>query len=187
MVLIGLSGYGGAGKDVVASVLVSERGFERRAFADPMREALYRLDPLVPGPGLHDERLRWLVDTFGWDQTKRRFPEVRRLLQMFGVECGRDLHGPDCWVNITLADLPETSVVISDVRFPNEADRIRSLGGTVWRISRPGVGPVNAHLSDRMLDDWPFDHHLINDGTVGDLERAALELSDSLRAGLNKP
>lgn len=175
--LIGLSGYGGSGKDAVADLLVSEFGFTRRAFADPMRDALYRLNPLVPGPGMHDERLTWLVDTFGWDSAKRQFPEVRRLLQVFGVECGRDLHGPDCWADLILNNLPAGNIVISDVRFPNEARRIKSMGGQIWRIARPGTGPVNDHGSDSALDGWKWDHIIWNG-------RGLTELRDLVRTAL---
>jgi hypothetical protein len=44
------------------------------------------------------------------------------------------------------------------------------------RVERPGVGPTKdkhgrAHVSETALDDWPFDHVLVNDGSVDDLHR----------------
>ena len=58
---------------------------------------------------------------------------------------------------------------MTDVRFPNEAQRIKDLGGVVWRVKRPGVGPANYHESETALDDWPFDAVLENDGNLVDL------------------
>ena len=45
--IIGLSGYARSGKDAVAQVLVSEFGFKRVAFADPIRDLLYEMDPKI--------------------------------------------------------------------------------------------------------------------------------------------
>ena len=45
--IIGLSGYAQVGKDTVANYLVEKYGFVKVSFADPIREALYKLDPKV--------------------------------------------------------------------------------------------------------------------------------------------
>lgn len=62
-------------------------------------------------------------------------------------------------------------VVISDVRFPNEADAIREWGGQVWRVVRPGMPLVEAHVSETAMDDYVVDHVIPNDGTLEDLKR----------------
>ena len=41
--ILGFAGPAGAGKDTAAAHLVAHHGYERRAFADPMRAALYAL------------------------------------------------------------------------------------------------------------------------------------------------
>lgn len=76
--LIGLCGYPGVGKDEVAKYLVTRYEFCRVAFADAMRDDLYKLNPIIGSVW----RLADLVDTVGWDVAKRMFPEVRRLLQV---------------------------------------------------------------------------------------------------------
>src|SRR5699024_8369515 len=128
------------------------------AFADNVREALYRLDPLV-GP---EVTIRSLVDDIGWDRAKwhRLYgPEVRRLMQYMG-DVGRQMFGPQVWVNALADDLafegslcegriaPDSLVVVSDVRFTSEAQWVRNLGGAVWHITRPGVGSLNPHSSE---------------------------------------
>jgi hypothetical protein len=161
--LIGLSGYAGAGKDEVAKIL-APRGWRRASFADPLRAALYALNPRI-----HGTPLRFLVDVLGWDSVKRDHPEARELLQRMGTEVGRNLFGQDFWVEQALAAIERedgTQYVFTDCRFPNEAEAVRARGGRVWRIERPGVVAVNAHPSETSLDDYRFDAVIANDGTL---------------------
>ena len=64
-------------------------------------------------------------------------PEVRRLLQVIGTEAGRDIHGIDVWVDMTFDAIqklgPDQPVVLTDIRFANEAQRLRSHGGHLVR------------------------------------------------------
>ncbi len=173
--LIGLSGYARSGKDTAAGALL-DRGWQRKAFADKLREFLYALDPALMTPwntgsegACHS--LRPLVDALGWEKAKG-LPEVRALLQRCGTEAGRGVLGADVWVNAVLSNLTGPTV-ITDVRFWNEAQRIQAAGGLVIRITRPGVGPACApgtpsgvHTSETALDDYPgFDASIVNDGT----------------------
>ncbi|GAA0946055.1 hypothetical protein [Actinocorallia libanotica] len=174
--LIGLSGYAGSGKDAVADAL-ERRGWERAAFADRMREFLMLQDPSVPTPFSSPVRLSSLVRMYGWDSAKRTFPEVRALLQRTGTEAGRGVLGEDVWVNALLGPWDGRPLVVSDVRFPNEAQRVRDLGGVVVRVVRPGVEPGRtAHRSETALDEWPFDAVIENSGSLGDLSRAVSKL-----------
>lgn len=174
MALIGLSGFARAGKDSVAAVLVQERGFVRVAFADRMRAAILALDPLVLDEYGSARRLSLLVDSQGWERAKTLYPEVRRLLQRFGTEAGREIHGEECWIDAAFRDLPDGHVVFSDVRFRNEADRIRKAGGKIWRIERPGIGPASAHPSETELVAYDFDLVIENDGTLDELRDVVL-------------
>ena len=79
------------------------------------------------------------------------------------------MFGINFWVDITLNSIKEDRAVISDVRFKNEADAIKRIGGQVWRINRNGVGPVTNHSSETDLDDYDFDHIIDNDYSVVDL------------------
>ncbi|AWY07629.1 deoxynucleoside monophosphate kinase [Streptomyces phage Yosif] len=174
--LIGLSGYAGSGKDEAAASLVAG-GWRRDAFADRLRRCLYALNPFIPTyPDVGLVRLANLVDAYGWDRAKREFPEIRSLLQRYGTEAGREILGENIWVDALFADFePEAeALVITDVRFPNEAQRVSEAGGVMVRINRPGVGPATApdgsvHKSDVALDDWDFDAVVDNDGTIEDL------------------
>src|SRR5690606_1097628 len=167
--LLGLSGFAGSGKDTVADILVKNHGFARYGLADPMRQALYTLNP-----SCHGVSLAALVDSHGWDGAKRDpffGPEVRRLLQRFGTEVGREQWGENFWVDLAFeACKHETNVVIPDVRFPNEAQDVRDRQGQVGRIDRPGVGPLNGHSSDAGLPAELVDRSIQNNGGLTELE-----------------
>lgn len=167
--IIGLSGYAQVGKDTVANILVEEYGYSKIGFADIIRNACYRLNPIVTLEGL---RLAHLVNIEGWEVAKQ-IPEVRRLLQVMGTEVGRDLIDPQIWVELTLSNCQNSDkIVISDVRFRNEAEEIKFRGGQVWRISRiEKDSPVNLHRSETDMDSWNFDNYISNNGTIDDLRK----------------
>lgn len=167
--VIGLHGYATAGKDEAARGLVP-LGFTRVSFGDRVRNGLLRLNPIIGfvekrgtcGSILSREliRLRDVVYERGWDVAKQD-PEVRRLLQRYGTEAGRDVHGPDCWVRLAKTEADGIldrggRVVFTDVRFDTETALVRHYGGALIGIRRPGVGPVNGHVSDRgvEVDRW---------------------------------
>ncbi len=180
--IIGLSGWARSGKDTVANHLVDNFGFVKVSFAEPMREALVRLNPKISiGDGLHTE-LASAVRLMGWESLKSESPDVRGLMQRFGTEVGRQMFGEDFWVDLALSRVkPGTNVVIPDCRYPNEANAIKATGGVVWRIERNGVGPANDHDSERALDSYEFDQRLANyetfdvlNGLVDDLVASVL-------------
>lgn len=182
--IVGLSGYARSGKNEAAEALV-QFGWRQAGFADKLREFLYAVDPLIPGHyGAGNLRLRTLVDTAGWEYAKVNHPEVRALLQRAGTEAGRKVLGSNVWVDALFrgaADAP--ALVLTDVRFPNEAQAVADRGGVMIRIERPGVGPARdrmgrVHTSETALDDWNFDHTLVNDGSVRDLHLKLFGVAD---------
>ena len=175
--IIGLHGYAQSGKDTVAGFLP---GYERLAFADRLRECVYALDPVVE---FHDKftRVQPLVDSFGWEYAKVNCDEVRRLLQVFGTEVGRQLISDSIWVDVVLDQMrdglehPESLFVITDMRSINEAEGLLAFGEDesveveLWKVTRPGVGPINTHVSDAGLPDYLFDLIIDNDSSLEDL------------------
>jgi hypothetical protein len=177
--IIGLSGYAQSGKDATANLLCLNYDYKRIAFADPMRHALQTINPRLDSI----TRVSDLVDDYGWDVAKKN-PEVRRLLQVIGTDFGRKMLGDDVWVKMAVRDLRQGDrVVISDVRFPNEADAIKKLGGTVWRINRKDNSAVNHHPSEHAMDNYMFSQVIYNDGTLEDLSDEVFMLAKKL--GLN--
>lgn len=174
--LIGLSGPARCGKDTLAEAFV-EAGWARRAFADKVKGFLYGLDPWLPDDEVNGSfPLAEEVDRYGWDWVKDEHPVVREYLQRCGTEAGRQVLGETVWVDALFRD-SETwgPTVISDVRFPNEAQAIKDRGGIVVKIHRPKQMLIDGadHISENALKGWDFDVTVINSGTIEDLHKSA--------------
>lgn len=167
--IIGLSGYARSGKDEAAKVLVEQFGFKRVAFADKLREVLYALNPIVSFKYDGPVHVQEVIDVYTWDNYKETEygTEIRRLLQRLGTEAGRQTLWDSIWIDAALTGHAEDArLVVTDARFPNEAEAITQRGGQMWRVTRKGVGPANQHPSETSLDDWKFDKKLFNYGSL---------------------
>lgn len=177
--LLGLSGYAQSGKDTIGQALVRNYGFTRYAFADVLKEVVYRLNPVAD---IGDVRVQEIVDDYGWEEAKN-ISEVRRLLQVMGTEAGRDVLGTNIWVDTVLNRVrPTEDVVITDCRFPNEAQAVKNRGGHVVRVVRAGVDAANDHPSETSLDTWPFDMVVDNNGTLEDVDWIAESVYSTLKS-----
>lgn len=174
---IGLIGHAQVGKDSVAARLRDRYGYQRIAFADRLKEAALRLDPIIPTTyGVH-VRLSRLVAEVGWDYAKTTYPEVRRVLQYIG-QTVRELD-PDFWIRAALPGMDAFAalnlpVVVTDVRYANEANYLRGSGFYMIRVTRPdggATGEAAYHPSETELDDVPADLTIANSGTLDDLNR----------------
>ena len=168
--LIGLTGYAQSGKDTLAQILVKEHGFVRVAFADKIREFLYDMNPMIDTIAFEPIFLKDRVDRDGWDKAKQN-PHIRRALQNAGVSARKNF-GENFWVHQALGSmaLAHPNIVVTDVRFTNEADILKTNGGQIWRVKRNGVGAVNAHVSESEMDGYPVDQIFTNNGSIDDLK-----------------
>jgi hypothetical protein len=179
VVLIGLTGYAGTGKDTVRAMLEDE-GFSGFAFADPIR---HMLRELLTSSGIDDGYM------FDRNLKEVAIPELgvsyRAMAQTLGTEWGR-AQAPDFWLRIAKAYLDEqvelggTHFVVSDVRFANEAQWVRDHGGVIWRVERPEAVPVRAHVSECEMYHFTADVTLHNAGSLQDLQRT---VADALMVG----
>ncbi len=81
----------------------------------------------------------------------------RHFLQRYGTEAHRNVFAEGFWLDAVLPPTLDRDdcdlLVIHDLRFPNEAERVRQYGGEVWRVTRPGVGDAKAqHVSEQTID-----------------------------------
>jgi hypothetical protein len=165
---IALLGKARAGKDTAAAWLVAHRAYTRLAFADPLKEMALRINPVVPTTAGVHVRLSALVRDVGWDYAKVKYPEVRRVLQAIG-QTQREFDS-DYWVNVARRSLNGAEkwnlpVVVTDVRYRNEAEMLKARGFRLVRIVRPGTGG-DTHTSENELNDYPVEVTVINDGSV---------------------
>ena len=98
----------------------------------------------------------------------------RKLMQLLGTDCGRSIIHPDIWINALFADYKSSdghypNWVITDSRFVNDDNALKSKGAIRIRIERPNI-PVNDHSSETALDDVKdFDEIIQNDGSTTEL------------------
>lgn len=164
MKLIGLAGRARTGKSTVAALL-SHHGFLHYAFADPIRRGVRAMLNLSHEQ-LYGERKEAPIDWLDGITP-------RRLMQTLGTEWGRDCAHRDVWVRLAQREWQNVrdsytgcpGLVISDVRFENEAKWIREAGGQVWHVLR-GVAPaVECHRTEDGIAFCAGDEWIDNNGT----------------------
>jgi len=170
---IGIIGRARVGKDTAGKWLVDQRGYRRVAFADALKLAAWKIDPIIRVSGFDVPR-RWSDSIAGernYERAKDEVPEVRRFLQSFGATI-RELD-PDFWLRIALKRVQEANdagvpVVVTDVRYPNEADSLKRAGFHLIHIARADV-PQLDHESEGALG--PEDAHFMvhNDNGIPEL------------------
>lgn len=154
--IIAMTGKKRSGKDTGGSYLVKNYGFTKYAFAQPIKDMCRIIF-------LWDERheegdLKEVVDPFwgispreayqtiGTELFRERFPELH--------EKFRYLINKDIWVKrfekwYSLNN--DKNVVITDLRFLNEAGIIKDLGGYIIKVKSP-VESNDTHLSEMEME-----------------------------------
>lgn len=162
MKLIGLIGRARSGKDTVAGYLARRHMFAHIAFADPMKNMLEVAFGDLFREGDREKPIDWLGKS------------PRQLTQTLGTEWGRNQVHPELWVMLTEQKVKNAvefnlPLVISDVRFHNEADMILKHGGELWLIERDSTEVVNAHSSERYVWDTYQTKTIENNGSLEEL------------------
>lgn len=185
MVILGLVGYAGAGKDTAADALPE---FERVAFADPLRTAagaLFGLEMPVPphlktAPGLTGVSYRRGLQVLGTDVVRDQFSTLFPELKWPSSE-----H----WIHLLKARLdPAKDYIITDVRFPNEAAAIQAWGGFLVLIHRDtfDAGRADLHPSETGVAEIARSESLVqfvvyNDSTTTRLHEKMHDVADIAR------
>jgi hypothetical protein len=183
---IGIIGRARVGKDTAGKWLVDNRGYRRIGFADALKEAALKVDPIVWEDPCADvtARLAETVARIGWERAKDAFPEVRRFLQELGAAV-RDID-EDFWLRAAMKKVMAANdagvpVVITDVRYPNEAASLRRAGFHLVYIDRPGV-PQMDHVSENSLTEDDAKYYVRNAGTVDGLHEDMEFIVDNIYA-----
>jgi len=161
--IIGLTGAAGSGKSAAAEFLRTVHGFRHTRFAGPLKAMIHALG--VPWECIDGDRKEEPLALLGG-------ATARVAMQTLGTEWGRELIHPDIWVRAWQVSLPmdDTPIVVDDVRFANESDIVREMGGVVIEIKRPDLFmSEGGHASEAGLAGEP-DYVITNDGTLDDLQ-----------------
>ena len=203
--IVGICGLIGSGKGTVADILV-EQGFTKVSFADKLKDGVATIfgwdRALLEGDTDESREWREQSDDF-WTQETGRIITPRVVLQEFGTECMREGFDNGVWVSLLKKYLLENPgyYVVPDVRFRNEQNMIRELGGEIWQVKR-GKDPewfaraifdnnnpetsnlmngFDIHESEyKWIDvNTKFDAVIRNEGTIGELQASVLhEITD---------
>lgn len=179
MRIIGLTGQARAGKDTVAGMLIEHLAdchVIREGFADALKLSAARA---LGFDGSLEECIAFCdtLKTSGSVLTTTvhgtRRVSGREFLQRYGTESHRDVFGSDFWIEAVVYEGRDDCdvLLVSDVRFENEAERIRSRGGEIWRVTRPALSATSSHSSEAGLPDRLVDREISNTGTLDDLRR----------------
>jgi len=186
MILLGISGQKGSGKDTFADALVTQEHFVRLRFAEGLKAMLTAL--LRTAGASRDEIVEMLEGTTKEQPTDFLCGATpRKAMQTLGTEWGREL-APNLWINILESRIkklhtftpPATwHICIPDVRFANEAEMIHRLGGKVVNIVRGELAPAE-HASEAV--DLSWDYQIENSGDINDLHKKAHSIFLAIRA-----
>lgn len=167
--LILVHGKARSGKGEVAKRLCEKYGYVEVGFADYLKELA--------------------VEVFGWSMDEiwtNRTPESRKFMQLLGNEIGR-AKNPNFWI-VKLAErlkgkYKDKNVVVSDLRYENEAVWGRNSGGQLWLVKRSDAEKMieanPEHISEHDLEKWTdWDTIFINDGTIEELYRQVDDIVD---------
>lgn len=182
--IIGIIGKKQSGKDTIATHLISQYGFVRYAFADPIKKACQIIFGFTDEQCWGDQKE--VIDPY-WNITPRK------VFQIFGTELFQyefPKYAPELadigrgfwvycfarWYEQQLFKNPEIKVVITDVRFPFEADMISRLGGTIVKTTRPNQLNNDMHASEMEMDTLQYSYLIENNSTVSELRYKIDEL-----------
>lgn len=194
MVIIGVCGFQGVGKDTFADYLISKYGFKKFSFASATKDVLSVIfgwdRKLLEGDTIETRIFRETIDP--WWSSKLSIPGLtpRKILQMIGTELFRNNFNSNIWVYIVekkIIDLLNINsldkIIISDCRFPNEISMIKNLGGKIIHIQRNlpiwfenfknGIDCMETkhiHSSEISWIREPFDYTIKNESDINEFK-----------------
>lgn len=179
MILIGIAGPAQSGKSTLASEfrrLIEFRGqkYREQPFAGPLKRMLASI-----GVDVSDLSKNVPVPFLDGSVTPRI------MMQTLGTEWGRSLL-PDLWLRVWQHELDDSAsvVCVPDVRFNNEAELIRELGGTIIHVARKPTADmlaVPAHASEAGIKRAKVDIIFRNDRGIEKMAQLAASILDNTK------
>lgn len=186
--IIGLKGNKGSGKSTVALHITKKYSFIEKALADPIKQ----IGLLI---GFSQQQM------YGSQKDKETVDPImgisgREFLQKMGTEIGREIipqiipnfklaQNGQLWINTTGriidAELEQkNNILISDIRFPNEAEMIKSRNGIIIEIQRDTIKDnYSEHSSESSLATIKADYVIENNGSFDYLYTQINNIIDS--------
>lgn len=143
--LLGLTGKKQSGKSTIAEVAEEEFGFTRVALAEPLKNFILQCWPAFSPGHLWGDLKEDMVAVYG--------KSGRQVMQELGTDVLRG-YDPDIWVRAMQDEIEFLErmgggyYIIDDIRFPNEVEMVKEMGGEVWKVVRSGQTEEDGHISE---------------------------------------
>lgn len=189
MKLIGLVAGKRCGKDTFADYIIKKQGYIKYGFADPLKEACRHLF-LFNNEQLYGECKEDFDDR--WKTTPRKIYQqvgtemFRNYFQTLfpenkNISCGNFwVYRFKLWYQEEIKKNPDIKIIISDIRFQNEADIITELGGSLIKIIRK-TNFKDMHSSEIGICKIKSDYIIINNSTLANYYKTIDILMKSLK------
>lgn len=177
--IIGVTGFARSGKDTFykeSSKLLSRANCFRYAFADALKEE-------------SDDFLKKNVGISAFTEDPEDKELIRPFLVTYGTELRRKLN-PNCWIS-KVEEMIEKNhqpsdknfIFITDVRFENEAQWVKSIGGIITKVSREGVKAANQdeHVQSALIEKYVDLHIMWPTYKPGDISQSHTLLKPVLK------
>ena len=170
--IIAFCGKKRSGKDTCGDYLKFYHGFSKYSFASPLKrfvkDTFMMNDDQVSGDKKEEIDERWgisgrrLQQLVGTDLMRKTLPELDEGFNKF--------IGDNIWVKRFYYHYMSLTVpldyTITDLRFLNEAEMIKSMGGYIVKIIRPELQDNDNHQSEMEMEKITPDYTIINDSSV---------------------
>lgn len=160
-----------------------------------LAQAIVAREPLLTRHNLADalkDRIAWIcgVDRTYIDAHKAMF---RPIMQYYGTDIMRAIHGDDYWVNLLVADLQgideqnDVYAIVDDARFPNEQEGLRNAATRFHSVrlivtpeeqyerylnvnGEPPTDEILTHPSETACDEYPNFDQLLGASAPTDIQ-----------------
>lgn len=166
--IIGLVGFKQSGKSTAAAFLEKNYGFTRHNFKDALILELKEYFPNILAAFA-------VMYSMTIDELFTNKPAgVRELMMDWGMK--RRAENPDYWVDVWEFDQPkDSSIVVDDTRFLNEARKIRVKDGIIIRIIQTGITTGGDHRLE--TEHLQIEADYVIEVAHGELDKLEAELS----------
>lgn len=114
---------------------------------------LYKLIDILENDGFSIQE--WGIPELFIRFTHEKFVSIRDILQRVGTDICRAYFADDIWLKYLGKQLsnPGQNIVVTDARFKNERDYLKSLGAILVLVKREGLNNKDSHVSENQLGE----------------------------------
>jgi len=175
--IITLTGHKGAGKDTIAALIYDLLGPSVRtiAFADPIKLQIMKFFDLS---STHQYDLFKRTDVlYKLDADHSHSVSGRHIVREIGMLMrAYNTFQFTEYVKDEIKQDPNSTWVITDLRFDNEYLLVKSFGGPIVKVYKPDECHKDMHITERGFDDELCDYVIQNDGTIEDLKQKVINV-----------